>query len=406
MAALERGDERVLRRLRVQRGDRVDRDAAGQVAGRHAAHAVGDRDQPGTRVLGVLVAAADEPTVARSGGTQLQGHGTQPARSRARLSLGDHHHRTWRAESPGARAHARHRGGSIDRDGTRWKHRPDIGSAPSSRAPHHPPSTEGTSVTRSRRRLVALAATTTLALTGAHRRPGPGRGATGRPRATAKRRLQRRRLPLVLLQHRRVGGDRRPALHHRRRRHGEPLGRRHRPGRGATDPGRRIRTVLRRLRHPRRGPQGGAPARQRPLHHVRQRGRHRHRHRHARHHHLHRARRQRRRPTDLPDRRQRRGADVLPRQRVAARRRGGPAVRAGHRAPGPGQPGRLPARRAEARHRGHRRHRPAALAAHVGRRRRRRQRQDHPARRGRGLRRRTCRPSTSPRTASRAPATR
>ena len=37
---------------------------------------------------------------------------------------------------------------------------------------------------------------------------------------------------------------------------------------------------------------------------------------------------------------------ALPGQRLAARRRGGAAVRAGHRPAGPGQPGRLPARRA------------------------------------------------------------
>ena len=48
----------------------------------------------------------------------------------------------------------------------------------------------------------------------------------------------------------------------------------------------------------------------------------------------------------VPGRRQRRGVHPVPGQRVAARRRGRAAVRAGHRAAGAGQPGRLPARAA------------------------------------------------------------
>ncbi|GAB3958076.1 hypothetical protein GCM10027614_74830 [Micromonospora vulcania] len=98
-AALERGDQGVLRGLQVQWRDRVDGERAGQVAGGHPAHAVGDGDEPGPGVQGVLVSAADQPTVARPHGTQLQGHGRQPARRRAQLSLGDQDDGVWRGQS-------------------------------------------------------------------------------------------------------------------------------------------------------------------------------------------------------------------------------------------------------------------------------------------------------------------
>lgn len=97
--ALQGGDQGVLRGRQVQRPDRVDRDPAGQVAGCHPAHAVGDGDEPGAGVQGVLVAAANQPAVTHPYGTQLQGHGTQPASWRAQLSLGDRHDVAWRGES-------------------------------------------------------------------------------------------------------------------------------------------------------------------------------------------------------------------------------------------------------------------------------------------------------------------
>ncbi len=101
-----------------------------------------------------------------------------------------------------------------------------------------------------------------------------------------------------------------------------------------------------------------------------------------------------------------RGADHLPGRRLAARRRAARAVRAGHRAAGAGQPGRLPARRPEERHRRHRGHRGAALAASQRRRRRRGQRHAPPRVASTPPPGRTCRPSTSPATAPPAPGSR
>lgn len=202
---------------------------------------------------------------------------------------------------------------------------PTPGSAPRSFPPHRATAKvplsvpEGLPVTPSRRRLL-LAAATTLALTGAGSRRSPRRPTTGRPRADRQRRLQRRSEPLVLVRHRPSRGHRRPALHHRRGWAGQPLGRRHRPGRGAADRGRRIHPRLRRLCHPGRRGQGRAATRQCPLHHVRGRGRQRDRHRPAGRADLHRPGRQPERPTDLPGRRLPRDADHLPRRRLAARR--------------------------------------------------------------------------------------
>ena len=54
---------------------RGDDDVAGDVAGGHAAHAVGDGEQPRSGVHGVLVAISDQTAVAAGRITQGEGHG-------------------------------------------------------------------------------------------------------------------------------------------------------------------------------------------------------------------------------------------------------------------------------------------------------------------------------------------
>ncbi|GAB3983390.1 hypothetical protein GCM10027615_68400 [Plantactinospora veratri] len=101
--ALEGGDQPLLRRRHVQWPDRVDGDGAGQVTGRHSAHAVGHGEQPGSGVHGILVGAPDQATVADRHGSQLQAHGRQPAKKTARMLAVDHQragvaieiYRTW-----------------------------------------------------------------------------------------------------------------------------------------------------------------------------------------------------------------------------------------------------------------------------------------------------------------------
>ena len=58
----------------VERGDRGDRDRGGHLAGGVAAHAVGDGEDAGTRVDGVLVALAQQARVGAGGVAQCQGH--------------------------------------------------------------------------------------------------------------------------------------------------------------------------------------------------------------------------------------------------------------------------------------------------------------------------------------------
>ncbi len=170
-------------------------------------------------------------------------------------------------------------------------------------------------------------------------------------------------------------------------RHRQPLGRRGRPERPHPGQGRVVQALLHRQRHARRTrrardrrPVGravrhllrGDPAAQRVGELLLL--------------HVHLARRHRSGPGRLPTRRQRRPVPLLYGRRVAAGRGPARGLRARHRAPGAGQPGRLSARRPEERHAGHRRECETALAAQELRRRGGRPRDDRAARHRRLLR--------------------
>ena len=158
---------------------------------------------------------------------------------------------------------------------------------------------------------------------------------------------------------------------------------RHRPGRGGVvpllvlrlrQPGRarrprRGRAVGRAVRHVLRGVARGERLGGQLLVHVHRRGQHR------------------AGPGGAAGRRQPGPVAVLPGRRVAARRCAARGLRAGHRPAGPGQPGRLPAGRAEERHRRHRGgHDPLPWELRNAPRDRRRPRHDRAARRGRLVR--------------------
>ena len=59
----------------VERGHGVDREAAGDVAGRHPAHAVGHHEKSLARVERVLIVAPDAALIGDGGPPKVQGHG-------------------------------------------------------------------------------------------------------------------------------------------------------------------------------------------------------------------------------------------------------------------------------------------------------------------------------------------
>ncbi len=71
----QRVDQGVARDVLVERGHGADDDVAGDVTGGHAAHAVGDGEQPRPGVDGVLVPVSDQTAVAVGRVAQGQGHG-------------------------------------------------------------------------------------------------------------------------------------------------------------------------------------------------------------------------------------------------------------------------------------------------------------------------------------------
>ena len=73
--AAQRVDEGVTGDVLVERGHGADDDVAGDVTGGHAAHAVGDGEQPRSGVDGVLVSVPDQTAVAAGRVAQGQCHG-------------------------------------------------------------------------------------------------------------------------------------------------------------------------------------------------------------------------------------------------------------------------------------------------------------------------------------------
>ena len=71
----QRVDQGVARDVLVERRHGTDDDVAGDVTGGHAAHAVGDGEQPRPGVDGVLVAVSDQTAVAAGRIAQGQSHG-------------------------------------------------------------------------------------------------------------------------------------------------------------------------------------------------------------------------------------------------------------------------------------------------------------------------------------------
>ena len=71
----QRVDERVAGHVLVERGHGRDDEVARDVTGGHAAHAVGDGEQPRPGVHGVLVAVPDQPAVTAGGVAQGKCHG-------------------------------------------------------------------------------------------------------------------------------------------------------------------------------------------------------------------------------------------------------------------------------------------------------------------------------------------
>ena len=74
-ARAQRVDEGVPGHVLVERRHGADDDVAGDVTGGHAAHAVGDGEQPRPGVDGILVAVSDQTAVAAGRIAQGQSHG-------------------------------------------------------------------------------------------------------------------------------------------------------------------------------------------------------------------------------------------------------------------------------------------------------------------------------------------